>query len=177
MLEKLGESSTALARKFLLLVSHNYLHALNCSLDVVLCWHLSCLCIASTECKISLLCSPAIDISLIICDTCAADHMLRFTRPSHSIFTYCKRSKSGAGEGLGMRLVKVAVSFGDSIPTCISKQMFTVSRFSPSSSNHMISIELLRRMEPSLVIVCTTSMKLTPTFLTTRLKTHCSKYS
>ena len=35
---------------------------------------------------------------------CAADHVVRFTRPSPSIFAYCKRSKTGAGEGLGTRL-------------------------------------------------------------------------
>ena len=56
LLEKLGESSTALVRKSLLLVSHNHLHALNCSLVVVvLCRRLSC-----AERKISLLCNTAI---------------------------------------------------------------------------------------------------------------------
>ena len=35
----------------------------------------------------------------------AADHVVRFTRLSGSIFAYCKRSKTGAGEGLGMRLM------------------------------------------------------------------------
>ena len=40
------------------------------------------------------------------CDVmCAADHVVRFTRPSPSVFAYCKRSKTGAGEGLGTRLV------------------------------------------------------------------------
>ena len=38
------------------------------------------------------------------CDACAADHVVRFTRPSPSVFAYCKRSKTGAGEGLGTRL-------------------------------------------------------------------------
>ena len=37
---------------------------------------------------------------------CAADHVVRFTRPSPSVFAYCKRSKTGAGEGLGTRLDK-----------------------------------------------------------------------
>ena len=37
-------------------------------------------------------------------DAHAADHMVRFTRPSGSVFAYCKRSKTGAREGLGMRL-------------------------------------------------------------------------
>ena len=35
---------------------------------------------------------------------CAADHVVRFTRLSPSVFAYCKRSKTGAGEGLGTRL-------------------------------------------------------------------------
>ena len=32
---------------------------------------------------------------------CATDHVVRFTRPSPSVFAYCKQSKTGAGEGLG----------------------------------------------------------------------------
>ena len=62
--------------------------------------------VASTERKISLLPSMAIHISVTTCDACAADHVLRFTRPSPSIFADCKRSKIGAGEGLGTRLVE-----------------------------------------------------------------------
>ena len=31
-------------------------------------------------------------------------HMIRWTRPSPSVFAYCKRSKTGWWEGLGMRL-------------------------------------------------------------------------
>ena len=39
------------------------------------------------------------------CDVmCAADHVVRFTRPSPSVFAYSKWSKTGAGEGLGTRL-------------------------------------------------------------------------
>ena len=60
--------------------------------------------VARTERKISLLPSMAIHISVTTCDACAADHVVRFTRPSPSVFTYCKRSKTGAGEGLGTRL-------------------------------------------------------------------------
>ena len=37
--------------------------------------------VASTECKISPLPSMAIHISVTTCDTCAADYMVRFTRP------------------------------------------------------------------------------------------------
>ena len=37
-----------------------------------------------------------------ICDvTQGTDHVVRFTRPSGSVFAYCKQSKTGAGEGLG----------------------------------------------------------------------------
>ena len=57
--------------------------------------------IASTECKIGLLPSMAIHISVT---TCADYHVVRFTRPSPSIFTYCKQSKTGGGEDLAMRL-------------------------------------------------------------------------
>ena len=60
--------------------------------------------VASTERKIGLLPSMAIHISVTTCDACAADHVVRFTRPSPSVFAYCKRSKTGAGEGLGTRL-------------------------------------------------------------------------
>ena len=60
--------------------------------------------VTSTERKIGLLPSMAIHISVTTCDACAADHVVRFTRPSPSVFAYCKRSKTGAGEGLGTRL-------------------------------------------------------------------------
>ena len=65
--------------------------------------------IASSERKIGLLPSMAIHIMVTTCDACAADHVVRFTRPSPSVFAYCKRSKTGAGEGLGTRLVKRAI--------------------------------------------------------------------
>jgi len=35
--------------------------------------------------------------------SCATDHVMKF-RPSPSIFAYCKQSKTGGIEGLGMRL-------------------------------------------------------------------------
>ena len=54
--------------------------------------------IASTERKIGFLTSMAIHISVTTCD------VLGFTRPSPSVFAYCKRSKTGAREGLGTRL-------------------------------------------------------------------------
>ena len=64
--------------------------------------------VASRECKIGLLPGMAIHISVMTCDACAADHVVRFTRPSPSVFAYCKRSKTGAGEGLGTRLIDIA---------------------------------------------------------------------
>ena len=46
---------------------------------------------------------------LIKRDASGRDHVVRFTRPSGSVFAYCKRSKTGAGEGLGTRLVCAAL--------------------------------------------------------------------
>jgi len=37
------------------------------------------------------------------------DSLVRFTRPSGSVFAYCKRSTTGAREGLGTRLATAAV--------------------------------------------------------------------
>ena len=37
---------------------------------------------------------------------CSVDHVVRFTRSSPpSVFAYCKQSKTGAGEGLQMKLL------------------------------------------------------------------------
>ena len=63
--------------------------------------------VASTERNIGLLPSIAVHISVTTCDACATDHVVRFTKLSPSVFAYWKRSKTGAGEGLGMRLVVV----------------------------------------------------------------------
>ena len=60
--------------------------------------------VANTERKIGLLPSMAIHISVTTCDARATDHVVRFTRPSPSVFAYCKRSKTGAREDLGRRL-------------------------------------------------------------------------
>ena len=46
------------------------------------------------------------------CYVLAANHVVRFTRPSDSVFAYCKQSKTGAGEGLGTRLVCISRSRG-----------------------------------------------------------------
>ena len=37
-------------------------------------------------------------------DGCGVDHVMKFSRPSPSVFTYWKRSKTGGIEGLGTRL-------------------------------------------------------------------------
>ena len=39
------------------------------------------------------------------------DQVVRFTRPSDSVFAYCKQSKTGAKEGLGMRLEPNSLTF------------------------------------------------------------------
>ena len=54
-----------------------------CVLDVVLCLVF----VASSERKIGLLPSMALRISVTTCDTCATDHVLRFTGPS--TFGFC----------------------------------------------------------------------------------------
>jgi len=40
----------------------------------------------------------------------AADHVMKFPRPSPSVFAYCKRSKTGGVEGLGTRLGQASVA-------------------------------------------------------------------
>ena len=42
-------------------------------------------------------------VRVCVC-VCGLVHVVRFTRPSGSVFAYYKRSKTGAGEGLGTRL-------------------------------------------------------------------------
>ena len=55
--------------------------------------------VASTEHEIAFsLAWLYIHVSIsVTCDACAVDHMVKFTRPSPSVFAYCKRSKPGAG--------------------------------------------------------------------------------
>ena len=49
--------------------------------------------------------SENFDASLAVCKNCdITDHVVRFTKLSPTIFAYCKRSKTGGGEGLGTRL-------------------------------------------------------------------------
>ena len=47
----------------------------------------------ATECKIGLLHSIAMHITITTCDTCPIDHMVRALGPSPSIFAYCKHKK------------------------------------------------------------------------------------
>ena len=45
------------------------------------------------------------------CSIASADQLVRITRPSDSIFAYYKQSKTGAREGLGMRLEPNSLTF------------------------------------------------------------------
>ena len=60
--------------------------------------------VAGKECKIGLPHSMTIHRGVMKCDDCAVDYVVRNCRPCPSIFAYCKLSKTGAREGLGMRL-------------------------------------------------------------------------
>ena len=60
--------------------------------------------VVSTERKIGLLPSMGIHISVMTFDICAVDHVVGITRPSPSVFAYCKQSETGGKEGLGTRL-------------------------------------------------------------------------
>ena len=62
--------------------------------------------VADMECKISLFYSIAMHRRH---DACTADHVIRNPRLSPSVFAHSKRSKTGDGEGLGMRLVRYVV--------------------------------------------------------------------
>ena len=57
--------------------------------------------VASTECKICLLYHLPIERMR---DSRATDHVMKFHRPSPSVFAYYKRSKTGGVEGLETRL-------------------------------------------------------------------------
>ena len=50
--------------------------------------------VASSERKIGLLPSMAIHISVTTSDARAANHVVKFTRPSPSVFAYCKPIKN-----------------------------------------------------------------------------------
>ena len=39
------------------------------------------------------------------------NHVVRFTRPSGSVFAYCKQSKTGAREGLEPRLIMISIYY------------------------------------------------------------------
>ena len=51
--------------------------------------------VISTECKIGLLPSMTIHISVTTYDACTMDQEVRFTRPSPTVLAYCKQSKTG----------------------------------------------------------------------------------
>jgi len=40
----------------------------------------------------------------------ATDHMMKFPRPSPSVFAYCKRSETGGVKGLGTRIANCTCS-------------------------------------------------------------------
>ena len=90
--------------------------------------------VASRERKIGLLPSMAIHISVTTCDACAADQVVRFTRPSPSIFAYCKQSKTGAEEGLGMWLMLYAWA-DQRHQQCFSRQCPTLAKLNIVLSN------------------------------------------
>jgi len=62
----------------------------------------------------------------------AADHVMKFPRPSRSVFAYCKRSKTGGVEGLGTRLVPLVchlnpIVFNDAYISTYCQLMFALS--------------------------------------------------
>ena len=69
--------------------------------NVALCCHLSF--VASTECKTGLIHHLAVGRGMTTYYGCTADHVMKFPRPSPSIFTYCKQSIMGRVEDLGTR--------------------------------------------------------------------------
>jgi len=56
-------------------------------------------------------------------DSHAADHVMKFPRPSPSVFAYCKRSKNGGVEGLATRLTCSSFNLTHmSCDNCVSKE-------------------------------------------------------
>ena len=76
------------------------------------------------------------------CDARGRDHVVRFTRPSGSVFAYCKRSKTGAGEGLGTRLGRHAHHACDKID-----QVF-VSGYSKTGRGEDLGAKLAATFDP-----------------------------
>ena len=71
------------------------------------------------------------------CDVLAADHVVRFTRPSGSVFAYCKRSKTGAREGLGMRLSNTTIHINKgSLQTGMWPELLHCKTWSSSQNNY-----------------------------------------
>ena len=74
---------------------------------------------------------------------CATNHVVRFTRPFPSVFAYFKQSKTGAGEGLGTRLVLLKEhssrlnSKGD-VPRMSNPKMSNPKMSNPKMSNEVL---------------------------------------
>jgi len=45
----------------------------------------------------------------------ATDHVMKFPRPSSSVFAYCKQSETGGIEGLGRRLILTLLTLATKI--------------------------------------------------------------
>ena len=76
------------------------------TLGVALCWclfHLRSQYRMQDQCCASLAVERRCDN-----DGRAADHVIRFPRPSPSIFAHCKRSRTGGVEGMGTRLARAS---------------------------------------------------------------------
>ena len=105
--------------------------------------------VASTERKIGLLPSMAVQTSVTTCDACAADHVVRFTRPSPSVFAYCKRSKTGAREGLGTRLDKGHSISSDPTQLCFCNR----SKLNCKETTQLRSIYPGQQVEVSVIAI------------------------
>ena len=107
--------------------------------------------VASSECKFGLLPEHGYTYSVTTCDACAVDHVVRFTRPSPSVFAYCKRSNTGAGEGLGMRLVGITGSLHCSIVICERLTLFNSLTTNDDYSRHRNSAASLHQLAQSVL--------------------------
>ena len=70
-------------------------------------------------------------------DAHGTDHVVRFTRPSGSVFAYCKRSKTGVGERLGTRLWA----------TSIARKVFFLDLEKPGLPKILLSRENVRESQ------------------------------
>ena len=51
--------------------------------------------------------SMAMHTSVTTCDSCAVDHVVTFTSPPLSAFTYCKCTKTGSGESYSLTVLRL----------------------------------------------------------------------